>query len=161
MGHAGATRKAPDDSSQETLSQRLCRPIFAAAPDTGQGTCLTLTQVRILAEHLHTPDSCSEIQSIPVHDITVFCSVSVIPPLRLTDSLLADDPEPDSNINVADSLDTSLDDDDAERLEHLMTDKPLPNPFHPTPDTMNELSIAKSLAMQSASPPPNLRYKSY
>lgn len=84
-----------------------------------------------------------------------------MPKLALTDSLVADDPDPDATRVVHDSLDSSMDEEDFERLQNLMNSKqPLPNPFQPekpTPNTLNELSISLALA-QSATPRPIYRF---
>lgn len=78
-----------------------------------------------------------------------------MPPLNLTDSLIADDPEPDAARVIRDSLDSSLDEEDFQRLENLMNSKePLPNPFvteQPTPNTMKQLDISGAL-VHSATP---------
>ena len=84
-----------------------------------------------------------------------------MPKLALTDSLVADDPDPDAARVVHDSLDSSMDEEDFQRLENLMNSKqPLPNPFQPdkpTPNTLNELSISLAL-VESATPRPIYRY---
>lgn len=87
-----------------------------------------------------------------------------MPKLALTDSLICDDPDPDAARIVHDSLDSSMDEEDFERVQNLMNSKqPLPNPFNPhqpTPDTLNELSISLAL-VQSATPRPIYRYGNY
>jgi len=61
MGHAGASKKSPNGSLQETLSQRLSRPISAYDPDAGQDTCrapaIDPETDRVPAGHLHIPDT--------------------------------------------------------------------------------------------------------
>ena len=87
--------------------------------------------------------------------------VRYVPPLVLTDSLIADDPKTDGTKAVNDSLDSSMNEEDFQRLENLMNSKqPPPNPFggepmH-TPNTMNELSISLAL-VESATPRPIYR----
>lgn len=92
-----------------------------------------------------------------------------VPPLKLTDSLVADDPEPNATRVVQDSLDSSFDEDDLQRLDNLMNDQPIPNPFPavkqhgtknkthqiPTPNTMKELNIAS--ALEASASPQNLK----
>ena len=71
MGHVGASRKSPIDSS---LSQRLNKadPLHWSGhlqtPDTGQGTCRPLPLVREPADpwhwsgHLQTPDTGQDVE---------------------------------------------------------------------------------------------------
>ena len=75
-----------------------------------------------------------------------------VPPLKLTDSLVADDPEPNATRVVQYSLDSSFDEEDLQRLDNLMSDQPIPNPFDvekPTPNTMKELNISSALAVST------------
>ncbi|XP_067937353.1 jhy protein homolog [Watersipora subatra] len=90
-----------------------------------------------------------------------------VPPLVLTDSLIADDPETDGSKAVDDSLDMSMTDEDFARLENLMSsNKPLSNPFNSlsdvngqthTPGTAEDLRLSLTL-VRSTTPRPIQRY---